>query len=90
MTKTIPGADIALRQLRRRSSLNLGAGGLGPFVPTTAAERAKAKRDKKKGARAKSRHTFFHRGKSYSVLGPFTLEGFLDLAVVEPAGRRTC
>ena len=65
MTKTIPGADIALRQLRRRSSLNLGAGGLGPFVPTTAAERAKAKRDKKKGARAKRRRLAARRLQRY-------------------------
>ena len=38
----------------------------------------------KRGARAKSKRMFFHRGKSYSVLGPFTMdEGFLDISVVE-------
>jgi len=38
----------------------------------------------KRGRKSKSKRFFFHRGKSYSVLGPFTMEdGFLDISVVE-------
>merc|ERR1712070_1066299 len=38
----------------------------------------------KKGTRAKSKRFFFHRGKAYSVLGPFTMDdGFINISVVE-------